>query len=162
LRWELVEELDTRPTGFRIEREPLDLAGESFTVDGVRACRRPLIASTQPRLGRLSMHVQPNAWCHVVGDHAIVFSVLPLAADKTALRTTWLVHKDAEEGVDYDVDSLTTVWKLTNEQDTTFVARAHRGASDPAYLPGPYMPAEYQVDAFCAWYVGRLAEHRAR
>lgn len=162
LPYECIEELDTRPTGFRIEREPLDLAGESFTVDGVRACRRPLIPSTQPKLGRLSMHVQPNAWLHVVGDHAVMFSVLPAAPDKTLVRSTWLVHKDAQEGVDYDLETLTAVWKLTNEQDTTFVARAHRGASDPAYEPGPYMPAEYQVDAFCSWYVDRLAEHRAR
>jgi len=160
LPWEPVEELDSRPTGFRIEREPLDLAGESFTVDGRRACDRLLADFPTARLGRLSMHIQPNAWFHGLADHAVTFSVLPIAPDRTMLRTTWLVHKDAVEGRDYDLDRLTTVWRQTNDQDRTFVARAHAGVSDPAYLPGPYLPPEYQVDAFCSWYTDRVAEYR--
>jgi Rieske 2Fe-2S family protein len=160
LPWEPVEQLDNRPTGFRIEREPLDLAGESFTVDGRRACARLLADFPTGRLGRLSMHVQPNAWFHGLADHAVTFSVLPIAPDRSLLRTTWLVHKDAVEGRDYELDRLTTVWRQTNDQDRTFVARAHRGVSDPAYLPGPYLPPEYQVDAFCSWYVDRLEEYR--
>jgi Rieske 2Fe-2S family protein len=106
------------------------------------------------------MHVQPNAWFHGLADHAVTFSVLPIAPDRSLLRTTWLVHKDAVEGRDYDLDRLTTVWRQTNDQDRTFVARAHRGVSDPAYLPGPYLPPEYQVDAFCSWYADRLEEYR--
>jgi Rieske 2Fe-2S family protein len=157
LPWKGVEQLDGRQTGFRIEREPLDLAGESFTVDGVRACRRLLMDSDEARLGRLSMHVQPNAWFHVLGDHAVTFSVLPLSPGRSALRTTWLVHPDAVEGRDYDLATLTEVWRQTNDQDRAFVARAHRGVSDPGYVPGPYLPPEYQVEAFCSWYTERLA-----
>ena len=160
LPWKPVEELDSRLTGFRIEREPLDLAGESFTVDGKRACTRLLADFPTARLGRLSMHVQPNAWFHGLADHAVTFSVLPIAPDRTLLRTTWLVHKDAVEGRDYDLDRLTTVWRQTNDQDRTFVARAHAGVSDPAYVPGPYLPPEYQVDAFCSWYADRVTEHQ--
>jgi Rieske 2Fe-2S family protein len=162
LLWAPVEQLDTRPTGFRIEREPLDMAGESFTVDGRRACNRLLADFPTARLGRLSMHVQPNAWFHMLADHAVTFSVLPIAPDKSLLRTTWLVHKDAIEGVDYNLDALTMVWRQTNDQDRTFVARAHRGVSDPAYVPGPYLAPEYQVDAFCNWYTQRLEESRQR
>jgi Rieske 2Fe-2S family protein len=162
LLWAPVEQLDTRPTGFRIEREPLDMAGESFTVDGRRACTRLLTGFPTAKLGRLSMHVQPNAWFHLLADHAVTFSVLPIAPDKSLLRTTWLVHQDAVEGQDYDLDTLTMVWRQTNDQDRTFVARAHRGVSDPAYVPGPYLPPEYQVDAFCSWYTQRLAENRPR
>jgi Rieske 2Fe-2S family protein len=162
LLWKANEQLETRLTGFRIEREPLDMAGESFTADGRRACRRLLSDEfSTARLGRLSMHVQPNAWFHAMADHAITFSVLPIAPDKSLLRTTWLVHKDAVEGRDYDVDALTLVWRQTNDQDRTFVARAHRGVSDPAYVPGPYLAPEYQVDAFCTWYVDRLAEYHS-
>lgn len=29
-------------------------------------------------------------------------------------------------------------------------------SGDPAYGPGPYSPTEYQVEAFCRWYIGRL------
>jgi Rieske 2Fe-2S family protein len=38
------------------------------------------------------------------------------------------------------------------------VARAQHGVRSPAYEPGPYTLSEYQVEAFCSWYVDRLRE----
>ncbi|WP_033279408.1 aromatic ring-hydroxylating oxygenase subunit alpha [Streptomyces sp. NRRL F-525] len=154
-----IEELDTRPTGFRIQREPLDLAGESYTPDGTAACTRLLADFPTARLGRLSMHLQPNSWFHFMADHAITFSTIPLGPDRTLVRTTWLVHADAVEGIDYDLDTMTKVWQATNDQDAVLVARAHRGISSPAYQPGPYGPTEEQVEAFVNWYVTRLKAH---
>jgi Rieske 2Fe-2S family protein len=154
-----IEELDTRPTGFRIQREPLDLAGESYTPDGTAACKRLLADFPTARLGRLSMHLQPNSWFHFMADHAITFSTIPLGPDRTLVRTTWLVHADAVEGIDYDLDTMTKVWQATNDQDAVLVARAHQGISSPAYLPGPYGPTEEQVEAFVNWYVTRLKAH---
>lgn len=151
-----IEELRAGATGFRIQREPLDGAGESFSPDGTVVCTKLLGEFDEPRLGRLSMHLQPNAWFHFLSDHAVTFSVLPLSAGKTALRTTWLVHQDAVEGRDYDVQELKRVWHRTNAQDGTFVARAQLGISSPAYLPGPYAPNEYQVEDFISWYINRL------
>ncbi|MEU6354935.1 aromatic ring-hydroxylating dioxygenase subunit alpha [Streptomyces sp. NPDC047072] len=162
LPYQAIEELDTRATGFRIQREPLDGAGESFTEDGTTACARLLADFPTARLGRLSLHMQPNSWFHFLSDHAITFSVIPLGPDRTLVRTTWLVHPDAVEGVDYDLDTLTRVWTATNDQDALLVARAHRGISSPAYVPGPYNPTEYQVEAFVTWYVNRLKAHLAR
>ena len=86
----------------------------------------------------------------------MTFSVLPLTPDRTLVRTTWLVAKDAVEGVDYDVDRLTQVWRATNEQDASFVTMAQDGAASMGHEPGPYAPAEYMVDAFCTWYIERL------
>ncbi|MFI7241521.1 aromatic ring-hydroxylating oxygenase subunit alpha [Streptomyces qinglanensis] len=162
LPYTLVEELDDRSTAFRIQRDALDLAGESFTPDGTAACRRLLGDLPTARLGHLALHLQPNSWFHVLADHAIAFSVLPLAADRTLLRTTWLVHPEAQEGVDYDPDTLQRVWRATNEQDARLVALAQRGVSGPAYRPGPYAPTEYQVEAFCSWYIARLREELNR
>jgi glycine betaine monooxygenase A len=159
---ETIEELDNRATGFRIERDPLDLAGESFTADGKIASRRLLGDLPTPRLGHLALHLQPNSWFHVVSDHAITFTLFPIAADRTLLRTTWLVHPDAEAGVDYDLDALLNVWTATNEQDARLVARAQRGVSSPAYEPGPYAPNEYQVEAFCNWYISRVQAYLRR
>ena len=59
----------------------------------------------------------PNTWNHALGDHAISFSVLPIGPNKTAVTTKWLVHKDAVEGQDYDLDNLLKVWLATNQQD---------------------------------------------
>lgn len=153
-----IEELSGRVSGFRIQREPLDGAGESYTRDGTSACRKLLADFDTPRLGRMSLHHQPNSWFHLLADHAVTFTVLPLAPDRTLVRTTWLVHEDAVEGVDYDVATLTDVWHQTNAQDGTFVGRAQAGVSSPAYEPGPYAPNEYQVAAFVTWYLERMTE----
>ena len=45
----------------------------------------------------------PSTWNHSLGDHAIVFQVLPLEAQTTQITTKWLVHPEAVKGVDYDV-----------------------------------------------------------
>ena len=131
-------------------------------MDGSAASRRLLGGLDTPRLGRVSVHTQPNSWMHACADHAVTFSVLPLAVDRTLVRTTWLVHEDAVEGTDYDVGTLTHVWRETNEQDAEFCRRAQQGVATPGYEPGPYAPSEYQVDAFVTWYVDRMREHTAR
>jgi glycine betaine catabolism A len=156
---EPIEELHGRPSAFRIQREPLDGAGESYTRDGRAASTRLLADFDTPRLGRLSLHLQPNSWFHFQADHIVTFTALPVAADRTLVRTTWHVHKDAVEGTDYDLDTLTEVWRRTNEQDATLVSRAHAGVSSPAYEPGPYAASEYQVDALVTWYLERLTQH---
>ncbi|GAA4510900.1 aromatic ring-hydroxylating oxygenase subunit alpha [Brevibacterium yomogidense] len=156
---EAIEELSGRPTGFRIQREALDGAGESYTKDGASASKRLLGSFDTPVLGRLSLHVQPNTWFHFLGDHVVTFTLVPLGVDRTLVRTTWLVHEDAVEGVDYDLPTLTEVWHMTNAQDAELCARAQVGISSPAYLPGPYAPHEYQVEEFVTWYIERLREH---
>jgi Rieske 2Fe-2S family protein len=138
---------------------PLDNAGESYTIDTRIACRRLLGDFTTPRLGALSLHTQPNSWNHFLSDHAVIFSALPLTAGKTLVRTTWLVHKDAIEGRDYDLGHLTEVWNRTNEQDSTFVSWCNTGVHSPAYEPGPYSPNESQLEKFLDWYIDRLSAH---
>ena len=74
------------------------------------------------------------------------------------VRTKWLVHKDAREGIDYDVENLTGVWNATNAQDAALVEMAQAGARTPAYEPGPYSPyTETLVEKFAKWYLGRLS-----
>jgi Rieske 2Fe-2S family protein len=159
LPYKAVELLDGRPTGFRVERLALHEEAESYTMDTRVASKRLLGTFNAPRLGGLHLHTQPNSWHHFLSDHAVTFSVIPLEADKTLLRTTWLVHKDAVEGADYDVENLTHVWRATNLQDGAFVAFCQKGARSSAYEPGPYSTVEAQVDKFCNWYVERLGAH---
>jgi Rieske 2Fe-2S family protein len=135
-----IDELGTMITGFRTERLPLDREGESHTLDTRAACRLLLGDFTNAKLGGLSFWTQPNSWHHFLGDHIVTFSVLPLDAGRTLVHTKWLVHKDAVEGVDYDLDRLTEVWTATNMQDSALVGICQKGAESPAYGPGPYSP----------------------
>ena len=76
------------------------------------------------------------------------------------LRTIWLVNKDAVEGVDYQLENLTQVWTLTNQQDAELVRLTQMGCEQPGYQSGPYSDfTEPHVEAFCDWYVSRLQNH---
>ncbi|MFY9293060.1 MAG: aromatic ring-hydroxylating dioxygenase subunit alpha [Methylorubrum rhodinum] len=158
-----IDELDTMVTAFRTERLPLDGDGESHTLDTKAACKKLLGNLTNAKLGGLSVWTQPNSWHHFLGDHIVTFSVLPLDAERSLLRTKWLVHKDAVEGVDYDLANLIGVWEATNDQDSELVGICQQGVKSPAYEPGPYSPhTEMLVEKFCNWYVGRMTAHLGR
>jgi glycine betaine catabolism A len=156
LPWRTIEELHGRPTAFRCERLVLDGAGESMTADTRVASRRLLGDLTEPRLGTLHFHTQPNAWFHFLSDHVLTFATLPLERGRTLVRSTWLVSADAEEGRDYDLETLTSVWNATNAQDAAFVEETQRGTASPAYEPGPIAASEYMVQLFHTWYEERL------
>ncbi|SMF27338.1 aromatic ring-hydroxylating oxygenase subunit alpha [Pseudogulbenkiania subflava] len=145
-------------TGFRTMRMPLDRAGQSQTLDTKAACKKLLADFKDASIGGLSFWTQPNSWHHFMADHIVTFSVIPLTADTTLVRTKWLVHKDAVEGVDYDVKNLTAVWNATNDQDRRLVEESHQGAKSSAYQPGPYSPyTETLVEKFSEWYINRLS-----
>ncbi len=98
-----------------------------------------------------------NSWNHIMSDHAVVFTAYPIAPDRTLVRTKWLVHADAVEGEDYDLENLTSVWKTTNAEDAHLVALAQRGVSSAGYRPGPYSRfTERALDEFATWYVARM------
>jgi Rieske 2Fe-2S family protein len=163
-RWEAcglpsaeIDLLDSCATAYRTQRLPLDKAGESQTMDSKVACQKLLGDLTQRNLGGLSFWTQPNSWHHFMSDHIVTFSVMPIDAEHTLLRTKWLVHKDAVEGVDYDPKKISEVWRATNKQDSTLVERTQRGANSEWYEPGPYSPyTEELVEKFTNWYIQRL------
>lgn len=153
-----LDHLDDRITGFRVQRLPLDRAGQSQTMNTEVACKKLLGNFKTAVLGGLSLWTQPNSWHHFMSDHIVTFTVLPISAEKTMVRTTWLVHKDAVEGRDYNVDTLSAVWVATNAQDRALVEQTQQGIRSAAYEPGPYSPyTEMLVEKFCNWYVNRLS-----
>eukprot|EP01037_Dinobryon_pediforme_P017308 gene17308-17498_t len=154
-----VEQLVDCATNFRTQRLIISGAGESQTPDATAASSKLLGQMTRKDLGDTHLWGH-NSWNHFMGDHAIVAIVIPLSADKTLVRTKWLVHKDAKEGIDYDLDKLTSVWIATTDQDAELVARSHAGIQDPAYQPGPYSKfSETNLDKFAVWYIDRMRAH---
>lgn len=155
-----IDQLDGRETGFRVIRLPLDRTGQSQTLNTEVASRRLLGDFTDPALGGLSVWTQPNSWHHFMSDHVVSFSALPIDATRTLVRTTWCVHKDAIEDVDYTVENLTAVWAATNAQDSQLVQEVQIGVASSAYSPGPYsLVAEGLVESFCRWYAGNMSQH---
>ncbi|MDG3579927.1 aromatic ring-hydroxylating dioxygenase subunit alpha [Rhizobium sp. YJ-22] len=154
-----VEQLVDCATNFRTQRLIISGAGESQTPDATAASAKLLGSMTRKDLGDTHLWGH-NSWKHFMGDHAVVSFIIPLSADRTLVRTKWLVHKDAVEGVDYELDKLTDVWIATTDQDSELVARSHAGVEDPAYVPGPYSPfTETNLDKFATWYIDRMRAH---
>lgn len=153
---------------WRFVRIPLLGAGESFTLDGKAAVPVKRL-STAPfaDAGSLLFFHYPNSWNHFLGDHATVFRILPISPTETEVTTKWLVHKDAVEGVDYDLKNLTQVWVATNDEDRAVVEENQRGVNSPAFTPGPYSRIQEDgviqfVDWYCATLEGRLGGGGAR
>ena len=141
---------------FRFVRLPFHEGMLSFTMDGGPASKKLLGELTERDLGSVRMFHVPNNWNHFLADHIIHFRVLPLTHDRTALRTTWLVHEDAVEGIDYDIDRLTEVWNATNLQDARLASVNHQGIRSKAYEPGPYAPSEFMLTNFANWYADKI------
>ena len=139
----------------RLARLPLANGAVSQTIDGKVASQRLIGPFEQPETSSLSIWTQPNSWHHFCCDHVVTFSLTPLAADKTLLRTSWLVHEDAVEGVDYDPQNLSAVWRATNRQDGYLSALNHQGIRTDGYRQGPYAPEEKLVENFKGFYVER-------
>ena len=137
----------------RMVRMPLKEGTVAMTIDGEAACKKLMGRITHPEMGSLRILHLPNSWNHMQSDHCVVFQVLPISAQKTLVTTKWLVHKDAVEGVDYDVNRLTQVWDATNEQDKTLAERNQQGINSIGYQPGPYSETfEFGVINFINWY----------
>lgn len=139
----------------RMARLPLANGAVTQSIDGKLACKKLIGPFTEPETSSLSVWTQPNSWHHFCCDHVVTFSLTPVAADKTLLRTSWLVHEDAVEGVDYDPDHLASLWRTTNTQDGHFSMLNHQGISTDGYTPGPYAVEEKLVEDFKDFYVDR-------
>ncbi len=141
----------------RIVRMPLLDGTVSMTMDGKQGSKKLMGRIKNPDLGSMRILHLPHSWNHCMGDHLIVFTVWPISAQETLVTTKWLVHKDAVEGVDYDVARLREVWDATNDQDRRLAEENQRGINSDAYQPGPYSKTyEFGVINFLDWYSERM------
>jgi Rieske 2Fe-2S family protein len=144
----------------RLTRTPLLNGVVSMTTDGQPACNKLMGRLESADMGSLRILHLPNTWNHFMGDHAVVFRVLPLGPQQTLVTTKWLVHKDAMAGVDYDPEQMRKVWDATNDQDRRLVEENQRGINSLAYEPGPYSETyEYGVIDFLEWYGETMREN---
>ncbi len=144
---------------FRCIRLPFINDALSMTVDGSLACRKLLGDFTEADLGSVRMFHVPGNWNHFGSDYILHASVTPLSPDQTLLTTKWLVHEDAVEGWDYDVEHLTRVWKATNQQDAILAHNNHLGTKSVGYEPGPYAQSEFMLTDFTNWYAKMMENY---
>jgi glycine betaine catabolism A len=138
---------------FRVSRLPFTRGAVSTTMDGKPAVARLLGNVPHGDIGSARWVHYPSTFNHALGDYAFTVRMLPLGPDRTLVTSKWLVHRDAQEGRDYDLQRLIEVWAVTNDQDRRLVERNQEGVRSLAYQPGPYSQTqEGGVIAFVEWY----------
>lgn len=134
-------------------RFPLNPGCVSMTLDGQPVVSRPMCPAEGGDIGSLRWALEPHSFAHAVGDHVFMFTAWPTGPEETLVVSKWLVHKDAVEGVDYDLDRLGALWTRTNLQDRDLAENNQRGVHSAGYLPGPYShDAEALLIRFTDWY----------
>jgi phenylpropionate dioxygenase-like ring-hydroxylating dioxygenase large terminal subunit len=90
-------------------------------------------------------------------DHGVIYRFIPRTVDHTDMEVLWLVHNEAVEGVDYDVERLTWLWKTTSAEDKKIVEMNQAGVNSRFFEPGPYSLQETYAARFVGWYLQDLS-----
>jgi Rieske 2Fe-2S family protein len=143
-------------------RFPLNPGMVSMTMDGARAVAKLMCPTGDGDIGSLRWALEPHSFCHSTGDFTFMFTCIPVSTKETLVLGKWLVHKDAVEGVDYDLDNLVKLWDATNIEDRDLCELNQRGVDSPGYRPGPYSQvAESLVERFTSYYVAAALDYIA-
>ena len=125
----------------------------SMTMDGQPVVQKPMCEIGDGDIGSLRWSVEPHAFVHAAADHLFMLSAAPVGPRETHVIGKWLVHKDAVEGVDYEVDKLIELWNTTNLQDRDLVENNQAGVDSLGFKPGPFSTeAEALAIRFVDWY----------
>jgi Rieske 2Fe-2S family protein len=144
-------------------RFPLNPGTVSMTTEGGLAVGKLMCAAGGGDTGSMRWALEPNHFSHSTSDYTFAFAAMPVSPLETHVVSRWLVHEDAVEGVDYDLDTLTHLWTQTNLQDKDFAENNQHGVLSPGYTPGPYSPdAESLTLRFVDWYCATAEDYLER
>ena len=89
-------------------------------------------------------------------DHGLIYRFIPNTVQSTDMEVIWLVREDARAGVDYDLERLTWLWRVTSLADKRIIELNQQGVSSRFYEPGPYTPMEQHTRRFVEWVLNEL------
>ncbi len=107
--------------------------------------------------GATSVHLGPASFLLAYPDHGVIYRFIAETAARCALEVIWLVRGDAREGVDYDRERLTWLWRVTSEADKRIIEQNQLGVASRYYEPGPYAPMEHNTRRYVAWYLREIS-----
>jgi Rieske 2Fe-2S family protein len=107
--------------------------------------------------GVTTVHFAPSSFFIAYADHGVLYRFIPHTSTTSALEVLWLVDANAREGVDYDLEKLTWMWRVTSQADKRIVEGNQLGVNSRFYEPGPYTPMEEKLTAWTNWYLKEIA-----
>ena len=96
-----------------------------------------------------------NMQCY--DDYIAVVRHTPRDVTTTDVEFLWLVHPDAREGRDYQVERVMALWDITEREDRWIVENNQLGILSGAYIPGRYARTEGGPSRFIEWYMKDVA-----
>lgn len=106
--------------------------------------------------GVTSIHVGGSSFLVCYPDHGMIYRFVPKTHQTSEMELTWLVHADAVEDVDYQLEKLTWLWKITTEKDKKIIEHASKGVRSHYFTPGPIAPMEYNELRYINWYLEEI------
>ena len=138
---------------WQLARFMLNEGCSTLSMDGQPVVTKPMCDLNGGSIGSMRLAIDPHCFLHATSDHVFMFSAVPVGPSETHVVGKWYVHKDAVEGVDYDIDRLADLWTRTNLQDKELAENNQVGVNSRGYVPGPYsQEAETLAQRFTDWY----------
>jgi len=141
----------------QLSRIPInDRNFESETKDGKLASKKLMGKFKVCDRGETAIVFNSISYVLAMNDFALMARFTPRDAVNTDVQLSWLVHKDAEEGVDYDPENVSWVWDTTIKEDKKITEDNNAGILSSRYQPGPYSTQEERVATFVRWYLNGI------
>lgn len=107
--------------------------------------------------GVTSIHLGGLTFLVCYPDHGVIYRFVPKTHSTCEMEILWLVRGDAREGIDYDLERLTWLWRVTTDEDKRIIEHTARGVRSHFFTPGPLAPMEYNERRYLDWYLGEVA-----
>ncbi len=145
---------------WQIARFALNEGCVSISNDGQHLCKKLMCDICGGDIGSMRFALDPHCFVHCTADGVFMFSAMPVSPTETHVYSKWYVHKDAVEGVDYDLATLTSLWTKTNLEDKQLAENNHAGVNSIGYTPGPYsQEAEMLAQRFTDYYCDKARDY---
>ena len=135
------------------ERTPLSEGKLSETKSGKPASKKLMGKFKEHDHGYTGIGPSPFNSLMMCNDFATLFTFVPKSPHQTDVELMWLVHKDAEEGKDYNLEDMIWLWDKTTIADKRIIEDNQKGVLSSKYQPGPLSTMELGVESFKNWYL---------
>lgn len=89
-------------------------------------------------------------------DHVVGYRFIPRDMQLTDIQVVWMVGKDAEEGIDYNLEDLIWLWHATTLDDERIIRHNQEGVNSHFFSPGPLAEMEHGIRDFYGAYLAKL------
>ena len=119
----------------------------------------PLIGDIkQFNSGASDFNIGPVSFLLAYCDHVVSYVFTPTTQSTCQCDVYWMVHGDAVEGEDYDIENLTWLWDVTTKADERIVINNQKGVNSRKYQPGPFTKKESSEKKFIRWYLSLMQD----